>query len=123
MKTLADYMNKARKPRHEEQKIQDAILGAIKLRGLFAFPIRNHGLLNAKTGAYNRVERHHVAGVPDLAVLMDGGRILWVEVKTEKGRQSAEQIAVESRLQSLGHRYIVARNVDDVLTELSWFGE
>ncbi len=127
MKTLASYMKA--KPRafssrrgHPEQDLQDALLGALKLHRLFAFPLRNHGLLNKKTGAYNRVEKHHVAGVPDVAIVLPNGKILWVELKAADGRPSNEQIAFHIRLRGLGHDCIIAWTVHEVLAYLRQLG-
>jgi len=38
----------------------------------------------------------------------------WIECKTAKGRQSPEQKSFQDHVESLGHRYILARSVDDV---------
>jgi hypothetical protein len=57
-----------------------------------------------------------MAGVSDiLGVMPDGtGRMLAVEVKTPKGRQSPDQILFQKRLERLGGVYILARSVADV---------
>ena len=42
------------------------------------------------------------AGVPDRLVLLPGGRVVFVELKTETGRLSPLQKQVHDRLRSLG---------------------
>lgn len=123
MKTLAEFMKgrRAGVKLHRgrpEQKVQDQILLTLRLRGLFAFPLRNHGLFNAKSGHYNKVEKFHVSGVPDIAVILPRGHIFWFEIKAANGRQSDDQIKVEERMRALGHDYRVARSVEDVLGPL-----
>jgi len=53
-------------------------------------------------------------GMPDLMCMLPGGRMLWIETKTEDGRLSKDQQEYICRLRSLGHRVIVARDVRDV---------
>jgi hypothetical protein len=38
----------------------------------------------------------------------------WIECKTAKGKQSPEQANFQAYVESLGHKYILARSVDDV---------
>lgn len=41
-------------------------------------------------------------------------KILWIEVKNEKGRQSDEQTTFMHEVRSEGHYYLVARSWEDV---------
>ncbi len=43
-----------------------------------------------------------VAGIPDRLVILPGGRIVWVELKTEKGRVSKIQKAIHRKLLAMG---------------------
>ena len=40
--------------------------------------------------------------------------IFWIECKAEKGKQSAYQKSFQAQVEREGHRYILARSVDDV---------
>lgn len=42
------------------------------------------------------------AGVPDRLVLLPGGRVIFVELKTETGRLSPLQVDTHTRMRSLG---------------------
>lgn len=53
-------------------------------------------------------------GVPDLVVILPAGQVLWLEVKSEKGRVSDAQFAFHTRLNGLGHRVGVVRCLEDV---------
>lgn len=44
--------------------------------------------------------------------------ILWIECKSETGRQSDDQKAFEQSVTEAGHFYLLARSVDDVLAWL-----
>jgi hypothetical protein len=50
-----------------------------------------------------------VAGVSDLLVHGKNGRCLHIEMKTSAGKQSTEQIKMQSKIQNLNGKYIVVR--------------
>ena len=52
-------------------------------------------------------------GFPDLTAIKDG-RTVYVEVKTETGKQSDAQIAFQREVETRGAEYIVARSTSDV---------
>ena len=39
---------------------------------------------------------------------------LWIEVKSDKGKQSLEQKSFQDQVEEHGHNYIVARSIEDV---------
>ena len=53
-------------------------------------------------------------GMPDRLVLLENGRVLWVELKTDGGRLSAVQKYRHAHLVSQGHNVIVIWNKDQV---------
>lgn len=53
-------------------------------------------------------------GTPDLLVLKPLGECLWVECKTLRGRQRECQKRFEKAIAELGHKYIVARCIEDI---------
>ena len=53
-------------------------------------------------------------GVPDILAILPKGIFCGIEVKTERGKQSADQILFQKRSERLGARYILARSVEDV---------
>lgn len=57
-------------------------------------------------------------GMPDLLCYGPNGKMLNVEVKTAKGRQSDAQVEYEARITELGHTYILARRLEDVMDVL-----
>ena len=52
-------------------------------------------------------------GIADLYALKDG-RHVWIEVKTDRGRQSEHQRQFEQDIRDHGGRYIVARGIEDI---------
>ncbi len=57
-------------------------------------------------------------GVPDLLLPLPGGGIYWLELKTKKGRLSANQKAFHARLKELGHRVETAYGFEDAQIKL-----
>ena len=53
------------------------------------------------------------AGMSDLIVLTDNGRVIFMEVKEGKGDQRGTQIKFEEICNKNGHEYHVVRSVDD----------
>ena len=102
-----------------ESALQMSIVQALQLRGIYAFSVPNEALgkINARLG-YNRMGRLKAmglrAGVADLVCILPG-RVVFLEVKTDKGRQSPAQIDFEKVCTDLGHDYYVVRSVTDAL--------
>ena len=55
------------------------------------------------------------AGVPDLELPLPEGRVLWLEIKTKKGRLSMVQKAVIAKLKAKGHLVEVAYGYDHAI--------
>ena len=55
------------------------------------------------------------AGFPDLLYLGPGATAIFVEVKNEKGRVSADQTRFHAVLQKLGFRICVARSAEEAV--------
>lgn len=53
-----------------------------------------------------------LSGVSDLIVMIPD-KVLFVEVKDEKGRQSAKQMDFQERAESLGFEYFLVRSLED----------
>lgn len=58
-------------------------------------------------------------GFPDLTAMKDGETV-YIEVKTETGRQSDYQKEFERICNAHGCRYIVARSIDDIAELLNY---
>jgi len=51
-------------------------------------------------------------GAADVVIVINDGRVIWVEMKLLKGRQSDAQKIFERRVTDLGHKYYVCRSLD-----------
>ena len=59
-----------------------------------------------------------MAGVSDLIILRQNEAI-FVEVKTDVGRQSDKQKSFQEQVESLGFRYILVRSLEDFKTQIA----
>lgn len=98
----------------QETKIQNKILAALKKAGIFSWRCNNGAVWDSKLHTYR--SGITLKGVPDIIGVFPGGKgvFLAVEVKTDKGRQSPDQLLFQRRLEGEGGIYILARSVDDV---------
>lgn len=51
-----------------------------------------------------------VKGLPDLTLYLPKGQVLNLELKTTKGKQSPDQVAIEAKLKAMGHNYYLIRD-------------
>lgn len=58
-------------------------------------------------------------GVSDMMIHGINGRCLWVECKISTGSQRKEQIEMQERIEALGGRYIIPRNLEQFKTIIS----
>ena len=76
------------------------------------FAVPNGEYRTKKTGA--RLKKQGVMpGVADIIIVHEG-RIIGLELKTKKGRQSAEQVEFAKRLTKAGGAYYIARSLAEV---------
>jgi hypothetical protein len=74
------------------------------------FSIPNGGYRNTAE-AINLKRTGLIAGVSDLIVLIPN-RCIFIEVKTEIGKQSTKQNEFQKHVQNLGFEYYLVRNID-----------
>jgi hypothetical protein len=98
--------------KESEREIARTILKHLRSKGVLCFRHEPH--------TYNHALGRHISnpydmkGVADVIAVLDGGQACFIEVKTPKGRQSPDQILFQKRVEVLGARYIVARNIADI---------
>lgn len=94
-------------PLPTEHAEQVALVNKLRAKGYLVFAIPNGGARNP-IGAARLKAEGVLPGVPDLCVLLSGGRLLWVEMKRAKGgRISKAQKAMHKAMDALGHRVFV----------------
>jgi hypothetical protein len=116
---------KSRKAGHRpaETPIHIAIVDYLRLvlPGALVFHPANGGKRNVREAV--ALKRMGVlAGVPDLVIITQEGRLAFLEVKDAKGVMSAPQKAFGSALDAAGVPWAVVRSVDDARRVLSLWG-
>lgn len=116
----------------KEAEVQKAILDYLAARHVLSFRM-NTGAVSATYNGKNRFMRFGTPGMADIlafptfgtcrSIPMRGGYYdvtlteqvpTWIEVKAPKGVQSELQKSFQKQVEEHGHRYILARCVDDV---------
>jgi hypothetical protein len=100
-----------------ESDLQTAIVQALT----YAFP-QAYVFHPANGGKRNKFEAANLkrqgvrAGVADLCVMLPGGKVGFIEIKTERGRLSPLQRAFADLCKSHGFPHCIARSIDDAIT-------
>ena len=100
-----------------ENAIQKCILDYLAAQHILAFRMQ--------TGQAKMGDRCVRFGTPGMADILAFPRVifkpnllvslpLWIEVKTEKGKQSPLQSSFQEQVEAEGHFYILARSIEDV---------
>lgn len=100
----------------KENKIQLAILRYLRSNDYYCW--RNANTQRFIAGKYIN-NPYHISGLPDIICILEGGKYLGIETKTETGRQSVVQAMHERRIKSLGGYYLLARSLNDVKSFLA----
>lgn len=104
-----------------EKTIENAILDWINLRPRgFAFKVNTMGVYDKSFGGYRKTGKYTLKGTSDILGLWHD-KFLAIEVKTAKGRVSAEQKAFIDKVKSQGGIAFVARSLDEAIKHLEYF--
>ena len=101
----------------EEDRLQSALcrlLALYETQGRLMYYSVPNAARRSKASAAHLKRTGMRAGVPDICLLFPRGRIVFVEVKTPKGRHSPSQREWQERANGLGHTVLTARSVDDI---------
>jgi hypothetical protein len=80
-------------------------------RGMI-FSIPNGGTRN-KLEAITMKATGLLAGASDLIVILPNGKLSFIELKTDTGKQSEKQIDFENRVNDLGFEYKIIRSLEE----------
>ena len=115
----ARTQKRKRKPRHLEESIQVACVKWFRLQypNLVIFAVPNGGSRNLYE-AKNMKESGTLAGVADLVIVGNGGKVLFVEMKAGKNKQEDSQVLFQNKVEKLGHKYIICRSREQFMKEV-----
>ena len=119
---------------YREQDLQNTILQYLALEKVWAIRINTSTMIVEDANGKKRPVRSHSGGkgIADIQALVQvgWGRVdtvhgtlglcvpLWIEVKSSTGKQSSEQRSFELDVVTRGHRYLIARSIEDVIKTL-----
>lgn len=102
----------------KESAIQRSILDYLAARRILAFRMQT-GAVKLDT----RFVRFGVPGMADILAIRQAccedfpyshQLVYWIECKAPKGKQSPLQISFQLQVETEGHRYVIARSIQDV---------
>ena len=104
----------------QEHLFQQQIIQYLHMFNIFVFEtdvMDGLKFLNNQQSRLAFIQHHknmgYVKGQPDLVAVMNG-KVVFIELKTDKGRQSKEQKEVEQEIKKRGVDYIVIRSLEDL---------
>ena len=98
-----------------ERDAQAAILDYLAVRHCFALRLNNQPIYDAKRQIFRSLPKHTPRGLSDILAIKEG-RAYFLEVKSEKGKPSQDQIDFGRDAIRAGASYHVVRSIDDVQT-------
>lgn len=105
-----------RSPRGKESPRVTAILKALKLRGIWAWRANSGAqVIKATVRTRRRVIKGAPAGTPDVLLVLPGGRLGGLEVKSDDGTQRPSQRVWQAKAERYGVRYAVVRSIAEAL--------
>jgi hypothetical protein len=118
-------------PNYEKPKTSEARLQADCFIWFHnSFPSQRQMLFHVQNKARNAVEGNKfkamgvVKGVSDLILILPS-RVIFIELKTEVGKQSPEQEQFQEKVQRRGHLYIIIRSLEEfqefIMSVRHWF--
>ena len=96
-----------------EQGIQNTILEYLTLKGYTCWRQNSAGIYSEKLGRFRKQSKYAVNGISDIIVLCEG-RAYFIEVKTQTGRQSDDQMLFQEFVERAGCEYLLVRCLEDV---------
>ena len=96
-----------------ESQIVSAICDYLALRKLLFWRNNNTPIFDPTRQVFRAMPKHTMKGLPDIIVIKDG-KFIGLEVKTDTGRLSADQVEFGRRAKDAGARYEVVRSIEDV---------
>lgn len=96
-----------------ESSLVKVCLDLLAYEKVFAYRMNSGAFKNEKGGFY----RMGITGAPDIVAVISG-QYIGIECKVGKNKLSESQFSFGERLVKAGGRYLVIRNLEDLIQEL-----
>ena len=105
-----------KKKAHPERDLQIACVKWFRLtqKDKLIFAVANGGTRNVREATFLKAQGV-LAGVADLVILIPYGRCIFIELKSEKGKQSLHQYAFVDVCKKMGFQYKVVNSFDNFI--------
>lgn len=104
-----------RKATKSETDIEGEIIDSLRDRGYMCWKNMTTGIYDPTTKTWRKLPARAKRGVSDIIVVLYGGVVVWLEVKTVKGRQSEAQIEFEADIVAKRGHYFVVRSEGEAI--------
>jgi len=98
-----------------EKETQLAICHYLEAKQYFFWRQNNTPVFDFSTKTYRSMPKYAVKGVPDIIIILPGGKVAFIEVKRKPAKQSPEQVTFQKKVEAHGCTYILAYSLDDVV--------
>lgn len=104
-----------------EKQIENSILEYLETRrDCIAWKNQSVGVYDPKRNKFRKSKnRFHKNGVSDIICMMKDGFVLFLEVKTQKGRQTEDQKKFEQNCDSMNQFYRVVRSIEETIKAIN----
>jgi len=108
--------------RHLESKLQIHCVKWFRYEhpDLVLFSIPNGGYRTAITAKIMKAEGQ-LAGVADIFLMYPNNKYhgLWIELKTDKGRQNENQKLFQTKAEQFGYKYCIVKSFEEFITTIT----
>lgn len=111
--TIAERIILEEPMKHDEFDFQCKVVEALEHSGVPVFSVPNHLMRNGLAEFRRETRAGFRKGAPDL-IAGKNGKSYWLELKTDKGKQSVEQVAFSKIAHLFGAEYRVVRTLNDI---------
>ena len=101
------------KYKSDEMILSKSVCDALRMYGFFVFHPGNEGRRTIWEIAQWKANGG-IAGVSDLIIVLRG-EVVFVELKTAKGRQTPAQKTFQADVERMGHEYVIWSSLDDAI--------
>ncbi len=98
----------------KENEVLQSICDYLTVKKCFFWRNNNFSVFDASRKCFRSMPKYSIKGVSDIILILDG--MAWfIEVKTDKTKQTEGQKEFEKNVIKNGCKYIVARSIDDLI--------
>jgi len=101
--------------KEKESDIQLAVCEYLELKGYFFWRNNNIPVYDPTGNRFRAMPRYSLRGLPDIFVLIDGGYLVGLEIKTKTGKMSDYQKDIQKKFREVGAEYHIIKDVRDLV--------